>query len=105
MYYFKIREKGLIIITGCCHAGIINTIKYAQSISKCKKIYAIIGGFHLSGEYFEQIIPKTITELKKFDVKYIVPSHCTGWLAINKIANEMGKAFIPASVGSILTFK
>lgn len=101
----KLREKGLVIITGCCHSGIINTVRYAQYLTHCKKIHAIVGGFHLTGGFFEKIIPETICELKKIAPDYLMPGHCTGWSAVHKIATAMPDAFIPNNVGTVLTFK
>ena len=100
----KLREKGLVIITGCCHSGIINTVRYAQRLTNCEKIHAIVGGFHLTGGLFEKIIPETIRELKKIAPDYMMPGHCTGWSAVHKIAAAMPDAFIPNNVGTVLTF-
>ena len=77
----NIKDKELLILTGCGHAGIINTIKYAKKVMGVRKIYSVIGGFHLSGRGYEESIPLTIAELKREDPRYIVPCHCTGWKA------------------------
>lgn len=101
----NVRGKGLVIITGCCHAGLINTINYAQTLTNCQQIYAVLGGFHLTGGIFEKIIPKTIDELQKIRPTYLMPGHCTGSSAINQIAHAMPKAFIPNNVGTTLVFQ
>jgi 7,8-dihydropterin-6-yl-methyl-4-(beta-D-ribofuranosyl)aminobenzene 5'-phosphate synthase len=100
----NIKDKGLIILTACGHAGIVNTINYAKEVTGIKKIYSVIGGFHLSGQEYEESIPLTIAELKKQDPQYIIPCHCTGWKAANEIINTMPKKFIQTSVGSIFYF-
>ena len=100
----NIKDKGLIILTGCGHAGIVNTINYAKEVTGIKKIYSVIGGFHLSGQGYEESIPLTIAELKKQDPQYIIPCHCTGWKAANEIINTMPEKFIQTSVGSIFYF-
>ncbi len=100
----NIKNKGLIILTGCGHAGIINTIKYAKKVTGVRKIYSVIGGFHLSGEGYEESIPLTIAELKRVNPRFIVPCHCTGWKAANEIINRMPGKFIQPSVGSIFCF-
>ena len=64
----NIKEKGLVIITGCGHSGIINIINYAMELTGEDRIYTIIGGMHLSGGIFEPIIPKTVDELKKLNL-------------------------------------
>lgn len=101
----NVRGKGLVIITGCGHSGIINTIRYAQTLTNIKQVYAVLGGFHLTGGIFEKIIPATISELKKINPTYLMPGHCTGWSAIHQIANALPEAFIPNNVGTTLVFK
>jgi 7,8-dihydropterin-6-yl-methyl-4-(beta-D-ribofuranosyl)aminobenzene 5'-phosphate synthase len=102
----NVRYKGLVILTGCSHAGVINTINYAKKITGLDKIYAIIGGFHLpaDGGIYEEAIDPTLTELQKADPEYIVPCHCTGWKATNKIIDLMPEKFIQSGVGTIFTF-
>jgi len=100
----NVRDKGLVIVTGCGHSGIINVIRNAQSLTGITHIHAVIGGFHLTGGLFEAIIPDTIDALKKIDPNYVMPGHCTGWSAIHQIARAMPQAFVPASVGTTLTF-
>jgi 7,8-dihydropterin-6-yl-methyl-4-(beta-D-ribofuranosyl)aminobenzene 5'-phosphate synthase len=95
--------KGLVIITGCGHSGIINTIRNAKQITGINQIHAVIGGFHLSGAAFEPIIPPTISALKELNPRYVMPGHCTGWVATHQIAREMPEAFIPNSVGTTLS--
>ncbi|MDW0262979.1 MAG: MBL fold metallo-hydrolase [Nitrososphaeraceae archaeon] len=101
----NVKNKGLIILTGCGHAGIVNTIKFAKKVTGIKKIYCVIGGFHLSGQDYENSIPLTIAELTRVDPQYIVPCHCTGWKATNKIIDTMPEKFIQSSVGSTFYFK
>ena len=98
----NVRQKGLVIVTGCGHSGIINVIKHAQMLTGVNKIYAVIGGFHLSGKIFEPIIADTVSALKEIAPNFVVPGHCTGWIAQHKIAREMPDAFIPNSVGTTL---
>ena len=97
-----VRGKGLVIVTGCGHAGIINSIRYAQTLTGVDKIYAVVGGFHLTGGLFEPIIPATTAALQKINPRYVMPGHCTGWSAIHQIAHTMPEAFIPNSVGTTL---
>ncbi len=97
-----VRGKGLIVITGCGHSGIINTIRNAQALTGIQKIYGVIGGFHLTGGYFEPIIPATIAELEEIKPRYLMPGHCTGWAATHQIARAMPEAYIPNSVGTTL---
>jgi 7,8-dihydropterin-6-yl-methyl-4-(beta-D-ribofuranosyl)aminobenzene 5'-phosphate synthase len=96
----NVRDKGLVIVTGCGHAGIINVIRNAQAITGIGRVYAVIGGFHLSGRLFEPIIPQTVAALQQIGPRYVVPGHCTGWSATQQIARAMPEAFIPNSVGT-----
>ncbi|MHA2232377.1 MAG: MBL fold metallo-hydrolase [Candidatus Hodarchaeales archaeon] len=96
----NVRNKGLVILSGCGHAGIINTIRNAQSISGIKKVFAVIGGFHLSGTIFEPIIKPTTNELARVNPFMIVPGHCTGWKATHEIARQLPEAFVQNSVGT-----
>ena len=100
----NIKQKGLVILTGCGHAGIINTINYAKKVTKINKVFAILGGFHLTGGIYEEVIEPTIKELQKADPKYIIPCHCTGWKATNRIIEAMPERFIQTSVGTSFNF-
>jgi 7,8-dihydropterin-6-yl-methyl-4-(beta-D-ribofuranosyl)aminobenzene 5'-phosphate synthase len=98
----NVRGKGLVIITGCGHSGIVNTIRHAQAITGVHAVYAVLGGFHLSGRIFEPIIPATIKALEKLNPRYLMPCHCTGWIATHQIARAMPEAFIANAVGTTL---
>ena len=97
----NLKGHGLVIISGCAHAGIINTIQHAQKITSIKKIYGIIGGFHLSGLENEKLIPQTLNELKQINPQLIIPCHCTGWRANHTIAELFPQAYIHNSVGNL----
>jgi 7,8-dihydropterin-6-yl-methyl-4-(beta-D-ribofuranosyl)aminobenzene 5'-phosphate synthase len=99
----NVKDKGLVIIGGCSHAGIINTIKHMRKTAGVDKVHAVLGGFHLSGEN-EKILGPTIEEMKAVNPDYVVPMHCTGWKAINQFATEMPGQFILNSVGSTYIF-
>ena len=101
----NIKDKGLVIISGCAHAGIINTIKYAQQITGTTKVYSVMGGFHLAGKEFEKRIEPTLKELRKINPELIAPSHCTGWRALISIAQAFPNAFVSNSVGNIYQFE
>jgi len=100
----NVEGKGLVVVAGCAHAGIVNTVLYAKQITGASKIHAIIGGFHLSGRDFEERIGKTMEVLKQFNPDVVVPMHCTGWRAAFAIAEAMPKAFVWNSVGNLYTF-
>ncbi len=101
---FHVRGKGLVILSGCAHAGIVNTARYAQEVTGIDKIYAIMGGFHLSGADFDSVVKPTAHALKKLDPDYIIPTHCTGRKAIMYIEKEMPGQFLLNMAGTKLTF-
>ncbi|MBN1276584.1 MAG: MBL fold metallo-hydrolase [Deltaproteobacteria bacterium] len=101
----NLKGKGMVLISGCAHAGIINTLRYAGKMTGIDNVQMILGGFHLSGPAFEPIIEKTIEKLKEADPKIIVPMHCTGWKAIKRISEAFPAAFILNSVGSRFTLE
>ncbi len=92
-------EKGIVVITGCAHAGIVNTVVQARKITDVEKVYAIIGGFHLTGMPREQI-DNTVRAIKAFDPDLVVPIHCTGFEAQCEIARQMPESFVLNSVGT-----
>ena len=74
---FRVGDRGLVVISSCGHAGIVNTLRRAQEVSGIEKIYALVGGFHLApapDDYLRQVM----TELKKFDLDHVLPMHCSG---------------------------
>jgi 7,8-dihydropterin-6-yl-methyl-4-(beta-D-ribofuranosyl)aminobenzene 5'-phosphate synthase len=95
----NVRDKGLVVITGCGHAGIVNILRYARRLTGVNGVYAVIGGFHLGGP-FEAIIPNVCDALAELDPQVIVPAHCTGWKAIHALAARFPNAFIQNSVGT-----
>ena len=99
----NLKGKGLVLVAGCSHAGIINTLLHARKVTGEDKVYAVFGGFHLSGAFFEPIIEDTIRELKQINPFVLVPMHCTGWKAIHRFEEEFPGAFVLNSVGSKFT--
>jgi 7,8-dihydropterin-6-yl-methyl-4-(beta-D-ribofuranosyl)aminobenzene 5'-phosphate synthase len=97
----NIKHKGLVVISGCAHAGIINTTLFAQQITGVTEIYALIGGFHLTGKDCEPRINQTIYKLQQLKPKIIVPMHCTGWRGKYAILKSMPHSFIWNSVGNL----
>lgn len=91
-------DKGLILVLGCCHAGIINTLEHVREKSGREDIYAVIGGMHLSF-CGEKQIDETVKALRRFGIRKLVGSHCTGFSAAARLAWEFPGAFQPGHVG------
>jgi 7,8-dihydropterin-6-yl-methyl-4-(beta-D-ribofuranosyl)aminobenzene 5'-phosphate synthase len=99
-----LRGRGLVVLTGCGHSGIINILRYARKITGENRIHAVVGGFHLSGPGFEPIIGPTCDALGEFSADFLVPAHCTGWVATHALAARFPETFIQNSVGTRYEF-
>lgn len=97
----NVKGKGLVVISGCAHAGIINSVLYAKQVAKVSEVYAVIGGFHLAGKDSEARISKTVKALKQLNPALVAPSHCTGWRGTFAIAKAMPNSFVWNSVGNL----
>ena len=100
----NVKDKGLVVLSACSHAGAINVLKHAQHLTGIHKVHAFVGGFHLTGGLFETIIPRTIAELITIGPDIIVPGHCTGWRATHELARQLPGAYVQTSVGTRLHF-
>jgi 7,8-dihydropterin-6-yl-methyl-4-(beta-D-ribofuranosyl)aminobenzene 5'-phosphate synthase len=96
---FNAKGKGLVVLSGCAHRGIVNTVKHAQRITGTEKVHLVLGGFHLTGAKPE-LVQKTIADIKAIRPDYIVPTHCTGYEAVGAFAREMPDQFILNTVGT-----
>ncbi len=99
-----LKDKGLVVLSSCSHAGVINVIRHAQHITGVEHIHAFVGGLHLTGGLFESIIGRTVDELSMIKPDIIVPGHCTGWKATHEVAKHLPEAFVQSSVGTRLHF-
>lgn len=99
-----VRGHGLVVLSGCSHAGAINVLRAAQRLTGVAEVLAFVGGMHLSGPLFERIIPETLDALEAIRPRWLVPGHCTGWRATHEIARRLPDAFVPTSVGTRLRF-
>lgn len=98
----RLRDRGLVVLSGCGHAGIVNTVRYAQRLTGERQIAAIIGGFHLSGPMFESVIPATVRALEQLSAGLVVPAHCTGWRAVHQLAARFPETFVQSAVGTTI---
>tara|TARA_B110000014_G_scaffold55936_1_gene37775 strand:+ start:2206 stop:3132 length:927 start_codon:yes stop_codon:yes gene_type:complete len=96
-------KNGIVLISGCGHAGLVNTLEYVQSIIPNRPIYKILGGFHLLN-LDEKKLKWTSDKMKEAGIKYFVGAHCTGINATYTIRNFMGLSKEKALVGSVGTF-
>jgi 7,8-dihydropterin-6-yl-methyl-4-(beta-D-ribofuranosyl)aminobenzene 5'-phosphate synthase len=99
----NVRGRGLVVITGCGHAGVVNIIRHAMRLTGVSRLLAVIGGFHLSGPAFEPVIGPTVAALTELAPDLIVPGHCTGWRAQHTLAAALPAAWVQSSVGTTYT--
>jgi 7,8-dihydropterin-6-yl-methyl-4-(beta-D-ribofuranosyl)aminobenzene 5'-phosphate synthase len=101
----NLKGKGLIILSGCAHSGIINTVASAREAAGIDAVHVIMGGFHLNGPAFEPIVGRTVEELRTIAPRYIVPTHCTGRKTIQRIEAAMPESFLLNMSGTRFTFR
>jgi 7,8-dihydropterin-6-yl-methyl-4-(beta-D-ribofuranosyl)aminobenzene 5'-phosphate synthase len=94
----NVAGKGLVVLTACSHAGVINVLTHARECFADVPVYAVLGGLHLSGTN-ERVIPQTVEALRSFDLTVIAAGHCTGWRALGALAQTFGDKLAPLSVG------
>jgi len=99
--FIKVKDQGLVVITGCAHSGIINTVRHAQKITGVKEVYALVGGFHLA-EADDKRIQASINELVRINPKSIYPGHCTGSKAIHELSNILQDRCRPIQTGDVI---
>jgi 7,8-dihydropterin-6-yl-methyl-4-(beta-D-ribofuranosyl)aminobenzene 5'-phosphate synthase len=100
-----VKGKGLVVLTGCSHAGVVNVLTHARDLFPHIPLFAVMGGLHLSGAGPEKAIGDTVKDLARFDLGRIVAAHCTGWRAVNALLGAFGDATVwPSAVGKRFTF-
>ena len=100
---FRLGDRGLVVLSSCGHAGIVNTLRRAQEVTGVDKIYALVGGFHLApapADYLRQVM----AELKTFDLAHVMPMHCSGANFIELARQEMPEKLVLCATGSSFTF-
>lgn len=100
----NVRGKGLVVLTGCGHAGVVNIVRYARRLTGVHHVHAVLGGFHLTGPLSAPIIPATVSALQELAPDWIVPAHCSGWHAMHALATAMPDEFVPNTVGTRYAF-
>jgi 7,8-dihydropterin-6-yl-methyl-4-(beta-D-ribofuranosyl)aminobenzene 5'-phosphate synthase len=100
----NVKGKGLVVLSACSHAGIVNVLKHARASFADLPLHGVMGGLHLSGAN-EAIIPQTVAAMAEFKLAQIAAGHCTGWRAIAALATAFGdKVLAPSAVGKRYTF-
>jgi 7,8-dihydropterin-6-yl-methyl-4-(beta-D-ribofuranosyl)aminobenzene 5'-phosphate synthase len=97
-----VEGRGLVVIGGCSHPGIVNMVKYAQKLTGIQKISVVLGGFHLT-PHGDETIQHTIQGLKELNAELIMAGHCTGFRALTQLAAALPDNFMVSCVGTKIT--
>jgi 7,8-dihydropterin-6-yl-methyl-4-(beta-D-ribofuranosyl)aminobenzene 5'-phosphate synthase len=100
---YHVKDCGLVVITSCGHAGVVNSVRQAQKASGIQKVHAIVGGFHLAPAP-DEVVAKTVEAFKTIDPDHVIPMHCTGWNTIMALHQTMPKKLVMPSTGTRVTF-
>lgn len=100
---YHVKDRGLVVITSCGHAGVINSVRQAQKTSGVAKVHAVVGGFHLAPAP-DEIVAKTVAAFREIDPDYIIPAHCTGLNTIIAVHQAMPKKLVMPSTGTRVIF-
>ncbi|HEY8482029.1 MAG TPA: hypothetical protein VIL71_19555 [Spirillospora sp.] len=95
-----LRGRGLVVLTGCGHAGVVNIVRHARRLTGVDRLHSLLGGLHLEGKAFEPVIPPAVRELTAMAPDLLVPGHCTGWRAQHALAAAPPDAWVPSSTGT-----
>jgi 7,8-dihydropterin-6-yl-methyl-4-(beta-D-ribofuranosyl)aminobenzene 5'-phosphate synthase len=100
---YNVKDRGLVVISSCGHAGIINSVRQIQKSTGIEKVHAVVGGWHLA-PYPDEIIAKTVQAMKEINPDYLIPMHCTGFRTIMAVQQEMPQKLIMPSTGTSVVF-
>jgi len=97
LYYAS--DRGLVVISGCAHAGLVNTVRHGMFVTGAKKLRGWVGGTHLGPAGKDQQ-EKTLAALQEFNPDFIMASHCTGFSMLAELQRSFGSRFVPGFVGA-----
>ena len=100
---FHVKDKGLVVISSCGHAGIVNSVRQAQQVSGVTKVHAIVGGFHL-GPAPKDYLTQVVSEIKKLEPDVLLPMHCSGLNFVAEARAQMPDNLLVTTTGSQITF-
>jgi 7,8-dihydropterin-6-yl-methyl-4-(beta-D-ribofuranosyl)aminobenzene 5'-phosphate synthase len=100
---FNVKGRGLVVVSSCGHAGIINTARQAMEVSGVRKVHAALGGFHLFPAP-DDYIRRTVEEFKALDPEVIIPMHCSGPTIVAMLRTELADRIITSATGTEYVF-
>lgn len=99
----NLRDRGLVVLSGCGHAGIVNTVHYAQAITGVQEVVGVIGGFHLGPTFFHDRIQKVVDSLMLLEPDVLSPAHCSGHLVEYAVHQARPQSLVVNTVGTRIT--
>jgi 7,8-dihydropterin-6-yl-methyl-4-(beta-D-ribofuranosyl)aminobenzene 5'-phosphate synthase len=100
---FNVKDRGLVVISSCGHAGIVNSVRQAIEVSGGKRVHAVMGGFHLYPAP-DDYVRQTVVELKSLGPDVIIPLHCSGPNMADALRAMMPEHYLPSTTGTEFTF-
>jgi 7,8-dihydropterin-6-yl-methyl-4-(beta-D-ribofuranosyl)aminobenzene 5'-phosphate synthase len=100
---YLVKDRGLVVITSCGHAGVVNSVRQVQKATGVDKVHAIVGGFHLAPAP-DATVAKTVAAFKSINPDYVIPMHCTGINTIMAVHREMPSKLVMPSTGTRVIF-
>jgi 7,8-dihydropterin-6-yl-methyl-4-(beta-D-ribofuranosyl)aminobenzene 5'-phosphate synthase len=100
---FHVKDRGLVVISSCGHAGIVNSVRQAQEVSGVTKVHAIVGGFHL-GPAPKDYLTQVVGEIRKLEPDVLLPMHCSGLNFVAEARAQMPNNVLVTTTGSRITF-
>jgi 7,8-dihydropterin-6-yl-methyl-4-(beta-D-ribofuranosyl)aminobenzene 5'-phosphate synthase len=101
--FIELEGKGIVVLTGCCHAGIVNTLTCAQKMFPGQRLYALVGGLHLNNANKMQM-ENTLDYIAMSNIRYLSALHCTGYHAKEMLMHVFSGVWVPGSVGAKICF-
>lgn len=96
-------SKGIVVVLGCAHSGVVNILDYVSELANCKKIHALIGGMHLLNAD-QKRIEHTLETFRKYDIQKVIPLHCTGEKVMKVLKNILGDRCLLLGAGEKIIF-
>jgi 7,8-dihydropterin-6-yl-methyl-4-(beta-D-ribofuranosyl)aminobenzene 5'-phosphate synthase len=95
-----LRGKGLVVLSGCGHAGIVNTVEHARAVTGVERVHAVMGGFHLGGDFFAPRVRPVVDALSALNPALVAAAHCSGVRFAHAVAERLPRAFVQNTVGT-----
>jgi 7,8-dihydropterin-6-yl-methyl-4-(beta-D-ribofuranosyl)aminobenzene 5'-phosphate synthase len=100
---YHVKDRGLVVITSCGHAGVVNSVRQVQKATGLDKVHAVVGGFHLAPAP-DAVVAKTVAAFREINPDYVIPMHCSGINTIMAVHQAMPQKLVMPSTGTRVVF-